>query len=93
MRATAEKRTALAIYKPIPFSPPAQNGTGKQTRWHMDKVVLTNISSSASSTFLYRNWVTVDGDKVSVQKDMHKADWKVRGGAPRRSTAFHLVSP
>ena len=30
----------------LPPSP--QNGTGKQTRWHMDKVVLTNLSSSAS---------------------------------------------
>ena len=61
----------------LPPSP--QNGTGKQTRWHMDKVVLTNLSSSASCTFLYRDWVTVDGDKVTVQKDMPKADWKVRG--------------
>ena len=44
----------------------------------MDKVVLTNLSSSASFTFLHRDWVTVDGGKVTVQKDMPKADWKVR---------------
>ena len=45
----------------------------------MDKIIITNISSSVVSTFLLRDWVTVDSDKVTVQKDMPKSDWKVRG--------------
>jgi len=44
----------------------------------MDKILVTNLSTSAMATFLRRDWVTVDGGKVSVPKDMPKVDWKVR---------------
>ena len=60
------------------FDSSLQVGSGKQTRWLMDKILLTNLSTAAVATFLHRDWVTVDGGKVSVPKDMPKVDWKVR---------------
>ncbi len=43
----------------------------------MDKFVVTNVSSSTDATFIKRDWITADGDDVSIPRDAPKGDWKV----------------
>ena len=64
---------------PTPSHRAAQASTGKDSRWNLSSLELTNVASGVKGKFEYRDWVGVDSGPVTIKKILPARDYKVRG--------------